>query len=138
MTIQPVIRKAGAVLLDGHGNFLVTRTAGKNIFVAPGGKLEAGESAKEALVREMLEEVQVEIDAETVERIGSFKATAAGDETKIVEMEVFIIKNYVGQPIPSSEIEEIMWVNSQTKGVSIGSIFAHEVMPILKARGLIN
>ncbi len=48
------IHKAGGVLIkDRH--FLVTRAHGKNVFVAPDGKLEEGETAIAALIREMME-----------------------------------------------------------------------------------
>lgn len=138
MTEKVDIHKAGAVLLDGHGKFLVTRAVGKDIFVAPGGKLEAGESVLQALAREMIEEVQVEVNTDTAEHLGTFRALAAGNESKVVKMDVYLIKDSSGVPVASSEIEEIMWVNSQTQGVPIGSIFEHDVMPLLKERELID
>lgn len=138
MTEQANIHKAGAVLLDGSGNFLVTRSKGKNIFIAPGGKLETGETALQALARELMEEVQVKVDTDTAEHLGTFTALAAGQESKIVEMEVYLVRNSTGEPIPSSEVEEIRWINSRTKGIELGSIFEHDVMPLLQERGLIN
>lgn len=138
MTEHVDIHKAGAVLLDGAGNFLVTRSAGKDIFIAPGGKLEAGENALQALAREMMEEVQVEVNTDTAEHLGTFTAIAAGQESKVVEMEVWLVRDSSGNPTPSSEVDEIKWINSQTQGVPLGSIFEHDVMPLLKERGLIN
>jgi 8-oxo-dGTP diphosphatase len=138
MTERVDIHKAGAVLLNGKGQFLVTRAVGKEIFVAPGGKLEPGESVLQALAREMMEEVQVEVDPKTAEHLGTFRALAAGNESKIVEMDVYLVNHSSGEPTASSEIVEIMWVDSQTQGVPIGSIFKHDVMPLLKERGLIE
>jgi len=138
MTEKVDIHKAGAVILDGHGNFLVTRAVGKDIFVAPGGKLEEGESVLDALAREMMEEVQVVVNTETAEHLGTFRAVAAGSESRMVEMDVYLIHDSTGEPVPSSEIEEIMWVNTHTEGVPIGSIFEHDVMPLLKQRELID
>ncbi|MDQ5886114.1 MAG: hypothetical protein QG628_511, partial [Patescibacteria group bacterium] len=43
-----------------------------------------------------------------------------------------------GDPIPSNEVEEIMWVNTQITGIQIGSIFKHDVMPKLKELDLID
>lgn len=137
MTEQVDIHKAGGVLIkDRH--FLVTRARGKDVFVAPGGKLEPGESAVVALIREMMEEVQVEVKEEDVEPIGTFQAQAAGNESKLLEMEVFLIRNSLGDPVSSSEVEETMWVNTQTTGVKLGSIFEHDVMPKLKEMDLID
>lgn len=137
MTKQADIHKAGAVLLDGLGNFLVTRSVGKTIFIAPGGKLEVGETALQALAREMIEEVQVTVNTDTAEHLGTFTAVAAGQESKIVKMDVYIVRDSTGIPIPTSEVEEIRWINSQTQGIELGSIFEHDVMPLLKERGLI-
>ena len=131
------IHKAGGVIIRNR-QFLVTRSTGKDIFIAPGGKLEPGETAIEALQREIQEEIKVTINPTTLESIGTFRAVAAGKEGVIVEMEVFIINDFEGIPRPSSEVEEIRWIDSQTKDIILGSIFEHDVMPILKQRDLIN
>ena len=137
MTNNIDIRKAGGVLIRDR-QLLVTRAKGKDIFVAPGGKLEPGETALQAIVREMLEEVQIAVNQDSLELLGTYRAIAAGQESKIVVMEVYIIHDYAGEPVPSSEVEEIMWVNSETTGVNLGSIFEHDVIPVLKQRGLID
>jgi 8-oxo-dGTP diphosphatase len=137
MNDQADIHKAGGVIIRNR-QFLVTRSAGKDIFIAPGGKLEPGETAIQALQREIEEEIQVTINPMTLESIGTFRAVAAGKQDLIVEMEVFIINDIEGEPQPSSEVEEIRWIDSQTKDIELGSIFEHDVMPILKNRDLIN
>ena len=137
MTEQADIHKAGGVLIkDRH--FLVTRAYGKDVFIAPGGKLEPGETAIAALIREMMEEVKVKISPADLKPIGTFHAIAAGNESKTLEMDVFLIRNSQGEPSPSSEIEEIMWVNTRTTNIKLGSIFEHDVMPRLKAMNLID
>lgn len=131
------MHKAGGVILkDRH--FLVTRSFGKDVFVAPGGKLENNETPAQALEREMTEEVNVRIDVDTLEHLGAFYAEAAGKAGVKLQMDVYLVNSLVGKPTPSSEIEEIKWVNTQTKGIKIGSIFEHDVMPLLKSRGLID
>lgn len=131
------IHKAGAVIIkDRH--FLVTRSIGKDIFVAPGGKLEPGETSKQSLVRELQEELDIAIKEIDLEHIGTFTAQAAGNESKTVQMEVFFFNGHIGDPKASREVEEIIWVNSKSKGVKLGSIFEHEVMPLLKEKGLID
>jgi 8-oxo-dGTP pyrophosphatase MutT (NUDIX family) len=130
------IHKAGGVLIrDRH--FLVTRSYGKDVFIAPGGKLEDGESIVDALVREMMEELQIVVKSDEIEELGTFYAQAAGKEGVSLRMDVFIVHN-TSEPVPSSEIEEMKWINSQTVGVKLGSIFEHDVMPILKQRNLID
>lgn len=131
------IHKAGGVLIKDR-RLLVTRAKGKDVFVAPGGKLEQGETAVEALVREMREEVDVEVNPGTLRILGIFRAQAAGNDSKTVEMTVMMIQDYKGEPTPSSEVEELMWINSSTTGVPLGSIFEHDVIPLLVQQGLID
>jgi len=137
MSEQIDIRKSGGVLIRDR-KFLIVRPYGKDIFLAPGGKLESDETATQALVREMIEEVQLEINETTLEKLGTFYALAAGNESKKLEMTVFIIHDFTGEPIPSSEIEEMRWINTESTGFQLGSIFEHDVMPLLKQKDLID
>ena len=137
MTNNVDIRKAGGVIIRDR-KFLVTRSAGKDFFIAPGGKLEKDETPHQALKRELTEEIQIDIDLNTLENLGTFYAEAAGKDGVMLEMYVFIVNDYKGEPTPSSEVEEIRWINTQTAGIQIGSIFEHEVMPLLKKMNLID
>ena len=137
MTNHVEIQKAGAVVIRDR-RLLVTRSAGKDFFIAPGGKLEAGETPHQALKRELQEEIQIDVDLATLEALGTFYAEAAGSSGRMLKMHVFIVHDYTGEPAPSSEIEEIRWISSQDGNIKIGSIFEHDVMPLLMARGLIE
>lgn len=137
MTNRIDIHKAGGVIIKDR-RFLVTRSFGKDIFIAPGGKLEVGETAIEALAREMQEEVQIEISKDNLEELGTFFAEAAGKDGQMLRMDVFIIHEFEGKITPSSEVEEIRWINTKTEDILIGSIFEHDVMPLLKERDLID
>lgn len=116
----------------------MTRSVGKDFFVAPGGKLEPGESTIEALVRELKEELDIAINTPSLENLGTFHANAAGSADKKLRMDVYIVWEYDGTITPTSEVEELRWVNSLTDDISIGSIFQHDVAPLLKKRGLID
>lgn len=137
MTKHIDIKKAGAVIIKDR-KFLVTRSAGKDFFIAPGGKLENSETPIEALARELLEEIQIEIDTAIVEHLGTFYAEAAGKDGLMLEMFVYKINDFKGTPTASSEVEELRWIDTQTSEVKIGSIFEHDVMPLLKQMDLID
>jgi hypothetical protein len=73
------------------------------------------------------------------EEFGTFTAEAAGQTDKIVKMYVFIVKNWIGEPVPDNEVEEIMWIDSNlSANIKVGSIFEHEVLPRLKKANLID
>lgn len=131
------IRKSGAVLIRDR-KFLVTRAHDRTVFVAPGGKLDPGETHIDALRRELMEEIQVTVRDDDIEELGTFQALAAGKQDKMLEMKVFLVHDWQGEVTPANEIEEIRWIDSSVNGIEIGSIFEHDVMPQLKEKGLID
>ena len=132
------IHKAGGVLLKDR-RFLVTRSKGKDFFIAPGGKVETGESVRTALKRELKEELGIEVDVKDLKVFGTFYAPAAGDNDKNLQMDVLLVNNWRGKIIPSSEVEEILWISSILPlNIKVGSIFEHNVLPKLKEENLID
>lgn len=118
---------------------LLSRSKNKDVFIAPGGKIEEDESPENALARELQEELKIDIQKDDLEKFGMFYAPAAGNEDSMLRMDVFIVRNWDGEITPDSEIEEIIWVDSNySKEMEIGSIFEHEVIPKLKSRSLID
>lgn len=132
------IHKAGGVIISDH-KLLLERSKGKELFINPGGKVEPGETVKQALVRELKEELTIDVDEADLDEFGTFYAPAAGQEDKWLQMDLFMVKRWQGEMKPDHEVEEIRWVTSQLpEGIKTGSIFEHEVIPRLKAQGLID
>lgn len=138
MTEHVDIHKAAGIIIRGR-KLLVERSMGKDFFIAPGGSIERGETAKQALVRELMEEFKITVTEDDLEEFGTFYAEAAGQAGKRLRMDVFTVKKWHGEPQPDSEVEEIAWVTSANEqNLPLGSIFEHQVIPRLKAAGLIN
>ena len=55
---------------------LLTRSRGNDTFYIPGGKREEGESDQEALIREVKEELSVDLESSTIEFVETFQAQA--------------------------------------------------------------
>jgi len=138
METADIHKAAGVIIRDRK--LLVSRSTGKDFFVAPGGKLEHGETSQEALKRELKEEQNIDIDVDALSVLGTFNAIAAGHEAQqqTLQMDVWVVSSYHGEPTPSAEIAENRWVNSQTQDIELGSIFAHDVIPRLKEADLID
>ena len=131
------IYKAGGIIIADK-KLLVAKGKGKEFFIATGGKLKKDETAKQALTRELKEEFQVEVEEKDMESFGTYFAKAAGNESQQLQMDVFLVKSYRGEIKPDSEIEEILWIDSNIPPeIKVGSIFEQEVIPALKAAGLI-
>jgi 8-oxo-dGTP diphosphatase len=136
MTETIDIHKAAGIIIRDR-KLLVERSKGKEFFIAPGGSIESGETAKQALVRELKEEFQIKVQEDDFESFGTFRAEAAGQEGKVVEMEVFTVNRWLGEPTADNEVEEIAWITSDSD-LKLGSIFEHEVIPRLRVNNLIN
>lgn len=132
------IHKAGGIVIKDR-KLLLERSKHKELFINPGGKVEPGETVKQALVRELREEFGILVHEEDLVEFGTFYAPAAGQEHKFLQMDMFMVTRWEGEPAPNSEVEEIRWVTSELEpGMRTGSIFEHEVIPRLKAQNLID
>lgn len=129
-----IIRKAAGIIISNQ-ELLVERSIGKDFYIAPGGKIEQGESAEQALVRELEEELDIQIKQSDLRFFGSFHAAAANSPSQTVQMEVFLVSDWQGN-IVANESQELQWINSKTAiNFPIGSIFLHQVLPkLVKAK----
>ena len=93
------------------GQILSTRPKGKAKFYIPGGKREPGETDEATLVREIAEELDVKIKSDTIEYIGTFKAQSDGAKEGVLVKMTCYKAVYEGVLKPTSEIEEIRWLN---------------------------
>ena len=89
---RPTIRVVAAFTTDPDGRILMVRKRGSNIFMQPGGKPEAGEDPVSALVRELAEELQVEVDPDELTSWGRFESDAANEPDHHLVTEVFALR----------------------------------------------
>ena len=99
-----------AWLLPQGGKVLSTRSYGKDRFYFPGGKREKNETDSETLLREIREELTVELDAESLEYAGTFEAQAHGHGEGILVTMICYYAAYAGTLQPAAEIEEVVWL----------------------------
>lgn len=91
---------------------LSTRSIGREKFYIPGGKRESNETDKQALVREIIEELTVSLIEDSIEFIGTFEAQADNQKYGTTVKMICYSAKYTGVLEASSEIEEISWLNS--------------------------
>ena len=97
------------------GKILSTRSRGKDTWYIPGGKREEGERDQQALVREIREELSVNLVPETIRYFGTFEAQAHGKpEGTVVRMTCYT-GNVTGDIQPAAEIEEYVWFGYEGK-----------------------
>ncbi|CAM1372910.1 NUDIX hydrolase [Tenacibaculum xiamenense] len=116
-----------------NGQILSTRSKGKSTFYIPGGKRDEGESDEETLIREMHEELKVNIKKETINYIGTFSAQADGARDGVFVKMTCYEAEYTGALEASSEIEEFKWLNY--KDIDIVSEVDKVIFDFLKEKG---
>jgi 8-oxo-dGTP diphosphatase len=90
---------------------LSTKSFGKDKYYIPGGKREPGESDSEALLREIKEELSVDLLPESLQLLGVFRAQAHGHPEGVMVQMTCYTGDYVGT-LQASEIAEIRWLTN--------------------------
>jgi len=92
---------------------LGARSQGKNKYYIPGGKREAEETDSQALLREIKEELSVDLKPESLRYFGTFQAQADSQPLGIeVKMQCYFAE-YTGNLQPAAEIDDITWLTYQ-------------------------
>ena len=99
------------------GKFLVVRSKGKELFYLPGGKREAGESDEQALIREIKEELSVDLVADTIQYADTFVAAADGKASGVSVKLTCYFADFEGELKADAEIEELRFIDAQDKSV---------------------
>ncbi len=107
----PKINVAAAVIIDAAGKTLLSlrhlhsHQGGKWEF--PGGKFEAGESAEQALHRELKEELGIDI-----QRTEPFIELTYQYPEKAVKLHVLKVTQFTGKP-EGREGQQVLWVSAE-------------------------
>lgn len=105
----PIIDKLALIDIRNR-KVLSTLSRGKDTWYIPGGKREIGESDSDALIREIKEELSVDLDPDSLGLYGIFEAQAHGkSEGMIVRMTCYTGR-FSGTLSAASEISEFRYV----------------------------
>jgi len=116
---------------------LSVRTKGKDKFYNPGGKRKDGETDVQALVRELKEELNIDLIPETIKLFGTYITQADGKPAGTLVKMTTYTADYKGTLKPFGEIEELAWVDSSdTERMS--QIQVEKIFPDLVGKGLID
>ena len=129
-----VIDKVAFLCLK-DGKILSTRSKGKDKYYIPGGKREGQETDIGTLVREVKEELSVDIVESTAAFYGAFEAQAHGKEEGTVVRMTCYTADFTGVLKADSEIAEIVWLT--TADIESVSPVDKLIFADLKQKGLL-
>lgn len=127
---------AAACLLDPLGRLLVVRKRHTQTFMLPGGKREPGEAPLAALLRELDEELHLQLAPDLLQHLGHFQAQAANEADTQVHADIFHARlPYAVQP--AAELEELRWYSpAEPFDAPLAPLLREQVLPTLECLGL--
>ena len=88
---------------------LETKSFGKDKWYIPGGKRELGETDEQTLIREIKEELTINLIPESINHYGTFEAQAHGKAEGVIVRMTCYTADYQGTLTPNAEIEKLAW-----------------------------
>jgi 8-oxo-dGTP diphosphatase len=114
----------------------MTLSRGKDTYYIPGGKREESETDEETLIREVKEELNVEIIPESIKSYGVFEAQAHGKPEGTIVRMTCCTANFHGQFKPGREIQDLAYYTYAQRSI-VGPV-DQIIFDDLKKKGLIN
>ena len=107
--LHPTLIRTAALAYIRDRRLLQTRSQGKTAFYMAGGKLDPGETAEQALHREIREELGTGIASGSLQELGVFEAPAFGHPPGTGLHMTCFLADLVDEPRATSEIAEIRY-----------------------------
>ncbi|MDR2298440.1 MAG: NUDIX domain-containing protein [Comamonas sp.] len=129
------LKIATACFVNPRQELLVVRKKNTSAWMLPGGKLDADETPAKALIREIREELQLEIAESLLKPLGVFDAVAANEADTTVHAHAFLIQLPQGQsPSHAAEIAEMKWLPlSQPVPMDVAPLLRNFIIPALQS-----
>lgn len=120
------------MIVDPDNRLLVVRKKGSSYFMMPGGKIEKGELSSQALVRELKEELDLDVSLQELEYMGFHETEAVNEPDTLVRGEVFRIEfNEQSGIVPLAELEEATWLTVDNyKNYKLAHLIEEFTVPI--------
>lgn len=124
-----VIEVSAVCLFDERGRVLTVRKHGTIGWMHVGGKPELGETPIQCLLREVREELMIDLNPAMVEQLDTFHSTAVNEQVPLTA-HVFVSHEREDQHI-HAEIAALQWVDPADPGENQAPLNTDLVFPLL-------
>ncbi|MBS1509966.1 MAG: NUDIX domain-containing protein [Bacteroidetes bacterium] len=136
-TITPL--PCAGLLYIQHRKLLLAFSNNKQCFYLPGGKINAGETAAEALCREVEEEMNVQLTEKELQWFTHISAPAFGEANGVImEQECFMVTKDI-KPVAAAEVGQLHFFTVEAylrePNQAPGAVM---ILKILQQQGLID
>eukprot|EP01132_Coremiostelium_polycephalum_P004140 gene4140-5180_t len=104
---------AGLIIIENK-KLLLAFSKNKNAYYLPGGKIDDGESSEQALIREIKEELNIDLDESKLQKYHHITALAYGESPPLrMEQDCYLytLQDHQKPIQPSNEISDVQYFN---------------------------
>ena len=132
-----IVRKVALAIFKDKKILVVREDKNDEIFYSVGGRVKEGETDTECLRREVKEELNVDLNLNSISFLYEFNGPAHGEDDAMLNMR-FYEAQIIGEPKPSGEIVEIRYFDSFVDQKHLSEIARTQIFPWLKEHRYIN
>jgi len=138
MAILESLSTAGLIVIKNR-KLLLAFSKNKNAWYLPGGKTDPGETSRDALVREINEELNIVVDADDLRYYIHIRVQAFGEKVNTIMEQDCFLYDLRQDPKPAAEIEGLNYFDTTTYSIERAQVpGVIMVMQQLKHDGLID
>ena len=126
-----------ALALIRDNKVLMAKNYGVDKYFIPGGKIKKNENEKKALIREIKEELSVDVIKDSIKFLGVYEDVASTHPDSIVQIRLYL-GEVSGELKPDSEVEKLGWFGKHDDWEMLGTVAKTKIMPALVQEGLIR
>jgi 8-oxo-dGTP pyrophosphatase MutT (NUDIX family) len=133
--MKRILKVALALIRDNK--VLMAKNYDFDKYFIPGGKIEKNENEEEALIREIKEELNVDLIKDSINYFGTFEDVASTHLDSTVQVKLYF-GEISGELKPNSEVEKLAWFGKKDDWEKLGTVAKTKIMPALVQKGLIR